>query len=83
MAVTVERRVDQVCAAGGLADVAGHRQRLVQRGGERDVGVVAAGGEDDAGTGAVQGLGETRAQAGRRAGDDRDTAVEPVHGVRR
>ena len=73
---------------GGVADVARHRQRLVELRGELDVEVVAAGGEDDAGACAVQHLREAPAQARRRAGHDRDPTVEdpaldPGHGVRR
>ena len=52
---------------------------VAELGGEGLEAVEPAGGDDDGGPGGVQHPGEAVAEAGRRAGDHRDLAVEGEH----
>jgi len=73
----------QSLAVGGVAHVAGHRQRVPQPRGQLEVCLMPARGEDDAGARAVQHLREPSAKPGGRAGHDRDPAIERAHGTSR
>ena len=64
----------QRLAVGGLAHVAGHRQRVAQPRGQVEIVLVPAGGKDDAGARAVQHLREAPAKPGGRPGHDRDAS---------